>query len=241
MKLEVHVHTRYSKDSLLSLSILYFRCRIKNIKWIAITEHNNIDGGIAFKKYCEKRGNKVNVIIGEEIFTNAGEIIGLYLKEKIPPQMSVEDTIRAIKSQNGVVYVPHPFDEKRKKTVLKYEEIEKNKEQIDCIEIHNGRNVKKDYSIKQEKIAENNNLLAVVGSDAHTWIEIGRNYLIVDHAPVNSIEFVNAIQDATLIKKECILLAHKITKIAKGLKLVRKGKFDELCRIVITRIKRDKY
>ena len=82
MKLELHVHTKYSKDSFLCFWPLYLKCRIRRIRCIAITEHNNINGGVQFKKFCEKRKGKIQVIIGEEIFTNEGEIIGLFLKKK---------------------------------------------------------------------------------------------------------------------------------------------------------------
>ena len=65
MKLEMHVHTKYSKDSMLCFFPLYIKCRIKSINVIAITEHNNIEGAIKFQEFCRKMGNKINVIIGE--------------------------------------------------------------------------------------------------------------------------------------------------------------------------------
>lgn len=239
--MELHVHTKFSKDSLLSFWGLYMKCVMLNIKWIAITDHNNVEGGIAFKKYCQRRGNRVNVIVGEEIYTDAGEIIGLFLKENVQPHMSVEDTIKEIKRQNGVVYVPHPFDEKRKKTVLKYEEIEKFKEKIDCIEVHNGRNALREYSIKQEEIANRNGIVSIVGSDAHTWMEIGRNYLIIENEPNDAENFMNAIQRSILVRKDCMLFSHQITKIVKGLRLIGAGKYNELYRIIIRKSKRSKH
>lgn len=82
-KLEMHVHTKYSKDSLLPFWVLYLKCRICGIDYIAITEHNNIDGAKEFERYCERYGSKISVIIGEEIFTSEGEIIGLFLREEL--------------------------------------------------------------------------------------------------------------------------------------------------------------
>ena len=76
IRLETHCHTRYSKDSLLQHSLLYMKCRLCHIDAIAICEHNNILGALKFKEYCSKRKNKVFVIVGEEIMTSSGEIIG---------------------------------------------------------------------------------------------------------------------------------------------------------------------
>ena len=84
IRLETHCHTKYSKDSMLPFSLLYLKCRLCHINWIAVTEHNNIQGAIEFKKYCEKKKSKLHVIIGEEIMTFDGEVIGLFLKEEIP-------------------------------------------------------------------------------------------------------------------------------------------------------------
>ena len=141
IRLETHCHTRYSKDSLLLHSLLYMKCRLCHIDAIAICEHNNILGALKFKEYCSKRKNKVLVIVGEEIMTSSGEIIGLYLNEEIPAGLSCDETIDRIISQGGVVYVPHPYDEKRSKTVLSEECIFSNSHRIDCMECYNGRNV----------------------------------------------------------------------------------------------------
>ena len=126
MKLETHIHTRYSHDSILCFGLLYIKLRLKGIDCVAITEHNNIDGGIEFKKYCDKRNSKISVIVGEEIMTDEGEVIGLFLSENIPSGLSADETIARIKNQKGLVYIPHPFDEKRNKTVLKTSVIERN-------------------------------------------------------------------------------------------------------------------
>ena len=78
MRFEVHVHTKYSKDSILCFWPLYIICRIKHIDGIAITEHNNIEGAVEFKKFCQKHGDKINVIIGDEIFTTHVSYTHLY-------------------------------------------------------------------------------------------------------------------------------------------------------------------
>ena len=241
MKLETHVHTKYSKDSLLCFWPLYLKCLVLKIEYIAITEHNNVYGGIEFRKFCEKHGNKVHVIVGEEILTNAGEIIGLYLKENIEHGLSPKETINEILKQGGIVYVPHPFDTNRQRTVLLEKEIEKNREYIDCIEIHNGRNMSSIYDIEQKKIAIKYGITAVIGSDAHTWIEIGRNYMKVDKAPITPGDFKNVVLKAEFKSKRSNMIVHQITKIVKIIKLIRMGNISELYRIIIRKLEKSKH
>ena len=235
-KIEFHVHTSASHDSMLSKFFLFLMCKIKGINCIAITDHNEIKNAIKFKPFFKKR--KIEVIVGEEIFTKEGEVIGLYLTKKIEPNLSLKETIEEIKKQKGLVYVPHPYDKKRYKTVLSYENIKKIANNIDFIECHNGRNVKKSYSDKQEEIASSLNLKKIIGSDAHTFYELGRNYCVV-----NSIEkknLIKEIENAKFVKKECINFAHFNTKIVRILKLVKGGKWNELSRIVNKKFKRNK-
>lgn len=240
MKLETHVHTRYSKDSLLCFWPLYLKCRLLKIDAIAITEHNNIAGGIKFKKFCDKRGGHLSVIVGEEIFTREGEIIGLYLHKKIASKMSVENTITEIKKQGGIVYIPHPYDEKRQKTVLSESAIERNSDQIDCIEVFNGRNVFPFYAEIQKNIADKYRLKPVIGSDAHTWIEVGRNYMDIKYVPNDKKEFLDVIKNAEFHKRNCIFFSHKITVLVKLIKLGLRGDLYEMCQLIFRKIKRRK-
>lgn len=237
VRIELHCHTKYSHDSLLSFRGLYLLCRLKKIKYIAITEHNNIEGAIAFNRFCELRGNKVHVIVGEEIFTEDGEIIGLYLKDEIPPNLSLAETISLIKRQDGVVYVPHPYDEKRYRTVLPEKEIKNNRELIDCIEVHNGRNISSKFSLVQDEIAERYSIKKVIGSDAHTMLEIGRNYMISGIEPNDKNSFLKMLDDKHFKKKDCLRMAHQLTRIVRVIKLFGKGNTYEILRIINKRIK----
>lgn len=231
-KVITHVHTKYSYDSMLPFSLLYRKCRKCGIDYIAITEHNNIDGAKAFQAYCEKRGGKLKVILGEEVMTDSGEIIGLYIHENIKPLMTPEETIQEIKRQGGVVYVPHPYDEKRYKTVLKEIYIEKYKEEIDCIECHNGRNISTRFDEKQKEIAEKYKIRKIIGSDAHTIFEVGRNYMLMASAPDSADAFREALASADFHPAPCVSFCHQITRIDRLLKLLSKGDYRELYQII---------
>ena len=234
-KSEFHVHTRYSKDSILPFWLLLIVSKINKIDTLVISDHNEVAGAIKYKDRFKKYN--IEVIVAEEIFTDSGEIIGLNLNSKIEPGLSVRETINQIKKQNGFVYIPHPYDEKRYKTVLLETEIEKNKKDIDFIEIHNGRNISKDYDIKQEEIANKYNLCPIIGSDAHTFFELGRNYILTENM-ITADSILDNYKDVRFVKSDCIQLAHHFTKLARVIKLVGKGDFGELFRIINRKCKR---
>lgn len=237
IKLELHVHTKFSHDSILFFWLLYLKCFFCKIDYIAITDHNNILGAINFKNYCLKRGNKVKVIVGEEIMTDSGEIIGLFLKKNIRSGLTPKETIKEIKAQNGIVYIPHPYDRKRYKTVLKEIYIEKYKDMIDCIEIHNGRNVLEEYSKRQYEIAQKYNIQPIIGSDAHTIFEVGRNYISVDNKIDTAEKFLNTIKKMEFHSKKCLNFCHYITKFVRLINFIRKGDFYGLFRIIYRKVK----
>lgn len=237
IKVELHVHTKFSHDSMLPFLLLYLKCRFCKIDYIAITEHNNILGALNFKKYCLKKGNKIKVIIGEEIMTSSGEIIGLFLNRAIKSGLTPKETIKEILLQNGVVYIPHPYDEKRYKTVLKEIYIEKYKDIIHCIEIHNGRNISEKYDKKQYEIATKYGIQPIIGSDAHTVFEIGRNYLFLNSKIDTSEDFLKAIKFAEFHSKKCLVFCHYITRFARVISFIKKGDFYGLLRIIYRKIK----
>ena len=122
--------------------------------------------------------------------------------------------------------------------VLQESAIAENRELIDCIEVHNGRNVSDDFSTKQLEIANRYGIRHVIGSDAHTLIEIGRNYMVVKSVPNDRESFIQAVDGAEFVKAKCIPLSHKITVIVKLLKLAAGGDFHEIYRLIIHRIKK---
>lgn len=228
-KVELHVHTCYSKDSILTLPFLLMMCKIKGIKTIAITDHNEIRGAQIFQKKLSK--HKIDVIVGEEIMTTEGEIIGLFLNKKIEANQTPIETINKIKEQNGLVYLPHPYDEYRKKSVLSQKEQKNIKNSIDIIEIHNGRNMKEYYSKKQQEIQKEIGAVPIIGSDAHTFFELGRNYVEIQ-GTINRENFKNKIKNGSFRTKKCLKISHKVTKMAKLFKIIMKGEFYEIYRII---------
>lgn len=233
-RVEFHVHTIASKDSMLNKYLILFMCKIKKIDCVAITDHNEVFFAKSNIEFFKK--HNIDVIVGEEIFTNEGEIIGLFLNKKINSNLSPEDTVREIKKQNGLVYIPHPYDLKRSKTVLSLQALERIYKDVDFIEKYNGRNVSDDFSIEQENIANKYKLRKIVGSDAHVFFEIGRNYCVVDSYERNKI--IECIENAVFVEKKCIKFAHTCTKFIRLFKMIRKGDFSEIVRIIKRKVNR---
>ena len=135
MKIDTHFHTIFSYDSFNTLSQTVRACQKKGIECVAVTDHNEIEGALQLQTIAP-----FQVIIGEEIKTREGEIVGLFLKERINPAMSLAETISAIRSQDGLVYLPHPH--KMIEDIL-----EEHIDKIDIVEIFNGRNLKQEYNL----------------------------------------------------------------------------------------------
>ena len=233
-KTEFHVHTRISKDSILCFWILLLMLKIKKINTIAITDHNEIKGALKCKQIFKKYN--IEVIVGEEIYTTKGEIIGLNLTKKIEKNLSPEQTIEEIENQGGIIYIPHPYDEKRFKTVFEEKYIEKFRDRIHFIEV---QNILTKFGEKQNDIANKYNITKICGSDAHTFFEIGRNYVITDKQ-INSDNIMELKNKFILKEKKCIKVSHTCTKIARIIKMIGKGEFYEIYRIINKRFERKK-
>lgn len=226
---EFHVHTKHSPDSVLGKRALLFMCKLRRIDCVAITDHNEVAGAIEYKRYLARHG--VDVIVGEEVFTSEGEVIGLFLQRRIEPALSPEETIELICAQGGIVYVPHPYDLKRKRSVLREEALERSRAAIHCIEGHNGRNICRSFSLGQKRIAREAGLPCIVGSDAHCFFEVGRNYCVSDK-PFERDSFVETLLAAEVVERPCIGLSHWVTRFVKVLKMAKEGRFDEIRRAV---------
>ena len=235
-KVEFHVHSSASKDSILNKYFILMMAKMRKIDCIAITDHNEVKFALNNKAFFEK--HNLAVIVGEEIFTEDGEVIGLFLNKKIEPMKSAKDTIKEIKKQGGFVYIPHPYDEKRVETVLSEKVLQDIVNDVDLIEKHNGRNVSKDFSLMQEQIAEKYNLRKITGSDAHTFYELGRNYCLVDSFERDKL--LKSIDNCVFHEKNCLKIAHQNTKFVKLFKMLMRGDIDGIFRIINRKFKKRK-
>src|SRR5687767_6755443 len=111
MRIDGHSHTMWSGDASTTPDALIAAVPASGIDVLCITDHNSIDGALRFAESGEL--GQVRVVVGEEIKTTVGEVIGLFLTERIPFGLKPPEAVAAIKAQGGLVYVPHPFDAMR--------------------------------------------------------------------------------------------------------------------------------
>lgn len=202
------MHTCYSPDCTTSLEATIDRCLKLGINCIAVTDHNTIAGGLEMQKSAP-----FTVIVGEEIKTSYGEIIGLFLAEEIPPGLSPKETVSRIKAQGGLVCIPHPFDRVRR-SPLKLQMIDEILPQTDIIEAFNSRTTFLRDSVRAQALARAHGLAASAGSDAHTAYEIGHAYVeMPEFSGVD--EFRQALVQGVIVGHRSVPWVHLASTLAK--------------------------
>lgn len=210
LKIDLHVHTTYSYDSLITPKDLIFYARKHGLDGVTVTDHDRIDGVLKIAKEID-----FLVVPGIEISSLNGHIIGLNVDELVPAKLSVGETLDRIHEAGGIAIACHPvtfFKESLKGHISA---------RFDAIEVINSSAFPFNYSVRHsEKIASRLGIARVAGSDAHYGPEIGYAYTLVD-AESRVDEVVNAIRKGLCsphgkaipitmrLKKELLLLKRK--------------------------------
>ncbi|GAW93992.1 PHP domain-containing protein [Calderihabitans maritimus] len=206
---DFHIHTEYSADCNLKLERLVERCRKVGLNCVAITDHNETQGALQLKKYAPFK-----VIVGEEIRTSEGELIGLFLEEKIPPGLSPEETVERIREQDGLVVVPHPFDRFRS-SAIRTSALHRIIDKVDIIETFNSRNNYRHDNRKAEQLAKQHCIPEIAGSDAHFSMEIGNVKLFLQDF-ADQRQFLECLKTSSQRKlRRSSLLVHGGTRLVK--------------------------
>ncbi|MBU6315758.1 MAG: PHP domain-containing protein [Acidobacteria bacterium] len=172
VRVDLHSHTMWSGDSTTTPDEVQQAVRDSGIDVLCITDHNAIRGAVELAGQLPCR-----VVVGEELRTHAGEIIGLFLTERIPMGIPPADAARAIREQGGVVYVPHPFDPMRRNMAepalygLAHEGL------IDAVEVLNAKTSLRSLNDRAAHFADEFGLAHGAGSDAHVPLAIGAAYV----------------------------------------------------------------
>lgn len=205
LKAEFHLHTHFSIDCRTTARTVVASCIKRGINCLFVTDHNQIDGAFEIQKIAPFK-----VIPSEEITTSEGEIIGYFLKEKIEPYLTPEETIRHIRAQGGLVSIPHPFDRLRHSR-MHFATLERIIDQVDMLEVFNARNVFPSDDAKALVYARKKNKLMIVASDAHSRWEPGTSFMELPEFS-DAAGLLRAVQKATLHKRRSFLGFHAITK-----------------------------
>jgi len=199
---DLHMHTDHSHDCATPVEVLLATARDQGLGAIAVTDHNVISGAYEARDKAAEYG--VKVIVAEEVKTaDQGEVIGLFIEQKIARGMSLAETVAEVKRQGGVIYVPHPFD--RMHAVPDYEHLLAIVEDIDAIEVYNPRVAIGSFNEEAQRFAAKYRILAGAGSDSHVAQGLGSVRVRMPDFD-GPQEFLEALRDAVITTKPSSLL-----------------------------------
>jgi predicted metal-dependent phosphoesterase TrpH len=190
IRVDLHVHSSASFDCKVEPERVAARCRQLGLSPVFLTDHDTIDGALKL------RAAGVRVVVGEEIATTEGELIGLFLTERIPAGLSSGEAVFRIKEQGGLVYLEHPYDTVRRR--LTEEAIEKLADKIDIVEVFNGRSDEQ-ANRPAKDLCETLGAAPGAGSDAHTVDEIGSVYVEIEEFEVAS-DFLANLRGSRIVR-----------------------------------------
>jgi predicted metal-dependent phosphoesterase TrpH len=211
---DLHMHTSWSHDCSIEVDDLLEHAEAEGIGAIAITDHNVFGG--AMEAVARGKGRDLIVIPGEEVKTdNQGEVIGLFLSEEIPRGMTFAETVEAIRTQGGLVYLPHPFD--RMHAIPDAATLHRHLAEIDVFEVYNARLLWESYNDEALRFARKYNLTAGAGSDAHVLQGVGTGAVRMRRFETAE-EFLVSLRDAEILRRP------KSLAYLQGLKWVAQAK-----------------
>ena len=208
LRVDLHSHTDSSYDCASKPEDIIAACLRRNVSCLAVTDHSVI--GLAHEVAAQA---PFSIIIGEEIYTSEGEIIGLFLDEEIPARLTPEETVNRIKAQGGLAIPPHPFDRLRGSR-LRPEALLRLANQFDAIEVDNSRTHFVADRLKAAIFAQAHDLPTTGGSDAHHPSELGSSLTIMPSFD-GPVEFMESLRRSRTSAGYSSFLVHVRTKYTK--------------------------
>jgi predicted metal-dependent phosphoesterase TrpH len=191
---DFHIHTRFSRDSILTEQKLIEKAIERGLTHLCVTNHNNVEGAIAVRDKVAELGlaDKLTVILGEEVSTADGEVVGVFLTETIPRGLSANETADEIHRQGGLVSIPHPFDPFRASHIREgplrnLAEIGK----IDMVEVFNCRVTLQRHNAEAAEFTARYGIPGIAASDAHSGFEVAMAFNAMP--PFESAEELKAL------------------------------------------------
>jgi hypothetical protein len=184
LRVELHLHTSASGDSLVKPQQVIGHCRKIGIHRVAITDHNSIAGALAAKAMAPEL-----VIVGEEIETTRGELLGYYMSESIPGGLEPMEVIKRLRAQGAVISVSHPFDHTRGPHWT-YAQLMAIAPHVDALETFNARCFSNKPNRQVAEFAREHDLPGTAGSDAHSVKEIGPRYCVCRHSAMQKVSWL---------------------------------------------------
>jgi hypothetical protein len=183
--IDLHCHTSASFDSLASPASVVQAAAARGLTHLAVTDHDTIAGGLAAAAAARASELELTVIVGQEIRTPSGDLIGVFLRETVPSGLPMADAIAAVRAQGGLAGIAHPFDRLRGSLARlgDPDELETLAASVDWIEAWNARLMFGDGNERGAELAARVGVPAVAVSDAHTTMEVGVAATVLDGDP----------------------------------------------------------
>jgi len=204
-KMDLHVHSQHSSDGSLDPSEIVRIARSRGLSGIAVTDHNTFRGGMEAKEY---ETADFTVVVGSEVMTDQGEVTGLFLTDEVK-RGTLYEVLAAIRKQEGLVFVPHPFDGLRHSA---FRITPAQVDLVDAIECVNSRCVFPSYNRVALEFATEHHLARVGGSDAHYANEIGLGGIIIGSGDLREAIMQG---DVELFGRRSPLINHVRTKLGR--------------------------
>lgn len=172
---DFHIHTRFSRDSRMSEVDFIARAVERGLTHVAVTNHNNVEGAIAVRDKVAELGmaDRLHVILGEEVSTADGEVVGLFLHTTIPRGLSADETADEIHRQGGLVSIPHAYDPFRRSHIREAPLIAlADAGKIDMIEVFNCRVTFQRHNQRAAELAARYGIPGIAASDSHSGMEV---------------------------------------------------------------------
>jgi predicted metal-dependent phosphoesterase TrpH len=219
--LDLHCHSSASFDSLNRPAELVAKAHRIGLTHLAITDHERLDGALRARELAPAR---LTVIVGEEVRTNAGDMIGLYLERPVPRGLSPADSAQAIREQGGVVGLPHPFDRFRSSGGRRAARTEGALAElvaaVDYVEVHNAR-AYGSANARARELARAHELPGVASSDAHSLMELGVAYTTLPGTVDGPDDLLALLPRASLVTGRASYVVRLLTPAAKLVQRVR--------------------
>ena len=207
---DLHMHTSWSHDCSIQVEELLDHAETIGLGAIAVTDHNRLGGAQVAVELVRNRG--LTVIPGEEVKTDTqGEVIGLFLHEEIPRGLSFADTIAAIRAQDGLVYLPHPFD--RRHAIPDARTLHRHLADIDVFEVYNARLIRESFNDEALRFARKYDLTMGAGSDAHVLLGVGAGAVKM-RAFDGPEDFLVSLRGAEILRHPKSLIVQQVQKWA---------------------------
>ena len=204
---ELHCHTYRSKDSLASPRALLEVCRRRGIDKLAVTDHNSLRGALEAAELAPEV-----IIVGEEILTTEGELLGYFMTEEIPRGLSPEETIDRLRRQGAVISVSHPCDYARQ-GAWREEVLRPLLPRLDALEAFNARTYGDGPNARAAALARQAGLPGLAGSDAHAPFEVGRGLTVLEEFR-DAESFRRALATARLVTRRSPAWVHLVSRYA---------------------------